>query len=51
MIVFKYICGHCEQELGFNPEKILLSVDSVGGIFILGLTLLLIAMNEFDGKK
>ena len=48
---YMWIMEHCEQELGFKPEKILLSGDSAGGSFILGLTLLIIAMNEFDGKK
>ena len=48
---YMWILEHCEQELGFKPEKILLSGDSAGGSFILGLTLLIIAMNEFDGKK
>ena len=48
---YMWIMDHCEQELGFKPEKILLSGDSAGGSFILGLTLLIIAMNEFDGKK
>ena len=48
---YMWIMEHCEQELGFKPEKIFLSGDSAGGSFILGLTLLIIAMNEFDGKK
>ena len=48
---YMWILEHCEQELGFKPEKILLSGDSAGASFIFGLTLLIIAMNEFDGKK
>ena len=46
-----WILDHCEQELGFKPEKILLSGDSAGGSLMLALTLLIIAMNEFDEKK
>jgi hormone-sensitive lipase len=48
---YMWILVHCEEELGFKPEKIMLSGDSAGGSLILGLTLLIIAMNEFDGKK
>ena len=49
--VYMWVLTHCEEELGFKPEKIILTGDSAGGSFILGLTLLIIAMNEFDGKK
>jgi len=48
---YMWILDHCEQELGFKPEKILLSGDSAGGSLMLALTLLIIAMNEFDEKK
>jgi len=46
-----WILNHCEQELGFKPEKIIMSGDSAGGNLLLGLILLLNAMNEFDNKK
>jgi len=48
---YMWILDHCEQEFGFKPEKILLSGDSAGGSLMLALTLLIIAMNEFDEKK
>ena len=48
---YMWILDHCEQELGFKPEKILLSGDSAGGSLMLALTLLIISMNEFDEKK
>ena len=48
---YMWILNHCEQELGFKPEKIIMSGDSAGGNLLLGLILLLNAMNEFDNKK
>ena len=48
---YMWILNHCEKELGINPEKIIISGDSAGGNLLLGLVLLLIAMNEYDGKK
>ena len=48
---YMWILNHCENELGFKPEKIIFSGDSSGGNYILGLTFLIIAMNEFDGKN
>ena len=48
---YMWILNHCEQELGIKPEKILISGDSAGGSLVLGLVLLIIAMNKFDEKK
>ena len=48
---YMWILDHCEQELGFKPEKIILSGDSAGGNLLIGLILLLLAMNEYDGKN
>ena len=48
---YMWVLNHCENELGFKPEKLILSGDSAGGNLLLGLVLLLIAMNKYDGKN
>ena len=48
---YMWILNHCEKELGFVPEKIFISGDSAGGNLLLGLVLLLIAMNKYDDKN
>ena len=48
---YMWILNHCEKELGFLPEKIFISGDSAGGNLLLGLVLLLIAMNKYDEKS
>ena len=48
---YMWILDHCEEELGFKPEKIILSGDSSGGNFALGLNFLLLSMNLFEGKN
>ena len=48
---YMWILNHCEKELGFKPEKIILSGDSAGGNYILVLTLLIIAINELENKN
>ena len=48
---YMWILNHCENELGIKPEKIIISGDSSGGNFVLGLTFLIISMNEFEGKN
>ena len=49
--VYMWILEHCEKELGFIPEKIILSGDSSGGNFTLALTFLLIALKLYEGKN
>ena len=49
--VYMWILDHCEEELGFKPEKIILSGDSSGGNFALCLNFLLLSMNLFEGKN
>ena len=49
--VYMWILDHCEKELGFKPEKIILAGDSSGGNFILALTFLLISINIYEDKK
>ena len=48
---YMWILDNCESELGFKPEKIILSGDSSGGNFALCLNFLLQSMNIFEGKK
>ena len=48
---YMWILDNCEKELGFKPEKIILSGDSSGGNFALCLNFLLQSMNLFEGKK
>ena len=48
---YMWILDHSEEELGFKPEKIILSGDSSGGNFALCLNFLLLSMNLFEGKK
>ena len=48
---YMWILEHCEEELGFKPEKIILSGDSSGGNYALCLNFLLLSMNLFEGKK
>ena len=49
--MYMWVLNHCEKELGFKPEKIILSGDSSGGNFILALTFLIICMNEYENKN
>ena len=49
--VYMWIVEHCEQELGFIPEKIILSGDSSGGNLALALTFLLISLYLYEGKN
>ena len=42
---------HCEEELGFKPEKIILVGDSSGGNLALALFFLIISINEYENKK
>ena len=46
-----WILNHCEEELGFKPEKINLSGDSSEGNFALCLNFLLLSMNVYEGKN
>ena len=48
---YLWILSHCENELGFKPEKIIFSGDSSGGNFILALTFLIISMNKYENKN
>ena len=48
---YMWILEHCEEELGFKPEKIILSGDSSGGNYALCLNFLLLSMNIFEGKN
>ena len=48
---YRWIINHCEDVLGFNPKKIILAGDSSGATFVLSLTYLLIAKNEFENEK
>ena len=48
---YMWILDNCEKELGFKPEKIILSGDSSGGNFALCLNFLLQSMNIFEGKN
>ena len=48
---YMWILDNCESELGFKPEKIILSGDSSGGNFALCLNFLLQSMNLFEGKN
>ena len=48
---YMWILEHCEEELGFKPEKIILSGDSSGGNYALCLNFLLLSMNLFEGKN
>ena len=48
---YMWILDHSEEELGFKPEKIILSGDSSGGNYALCLNFLLLSMNLFEGKK
>ena len=48
---YMWILNHCEKELGIKPEKIIFSGDSAGGNYILALTFLIIAINEFENKN
>ena len=49
--VYMWILNHCEKELGFKPEKIILSGDSSGGNYMLALTFLIISLNLDEGKN
>ena len=49
--VYMWILDHCEKELGFKPEKIILAGGSSGGNFALALTFLLISMNLYENKN
>ena len=48
---YMWILDHCEEELGFKPEKIILSGDSSGGNFALCLNFLLLSMNVYEEKN
>ena len=48
---YRWIIDHCEEIMGFIPEKIILGGDSSGATFILSLTYLLIAKNEFENEN
>jgi hormone-sensitive lipase len=48
---YMWILDHCEKELGFKPEKIILAGDSSGGNFVLALTFLLISLNIYENKN
>ena len=48
---YMWIIDHCKEELGFEPETIILSGDSSGGNFALCLNFLLLTINLFEGKK
>ena len=48
---YMWIIDHCKEELGFEPEKIILSGDSSGGNFALCLNFLLLTINLFEGKQ
>ena len=48
---YRWIINHCGDVLGFNPKKIILAGDSSGGTFVLSLTYLLIAKNEFEKEN
>ena len=49
--MYMWILDHCEKELGFKPEKIILAGDSSGGNFVLALTFLILSINEYEDKK
>ena len=48
---YMWVIDHCKEELGFEPEKIILSGDSSGGNFALCLNFLLLTINLYEGKK
>ena len=48
---YMWIMDHCKEELGFDPEKIILSGDSSGGNFALCLNFLLSSINLFEKKN
>ena len=48
---YMWVLDNCESELGFKPEKIILSGDSSGGNFALCLNFLIQSMNIFEGKN
>ena len=49
--VYMWILDNCEKELGFKPQKIILTGDSSGGNFVLALTFLIICLNIYEGKN
>ena len=49
--MYMWVINHCEKELGFKPEKIILAGDSSGGNLALALTFLIISMNEYENKN
>ena len=48
---YRWIIDHCEKIIGIKPKKIILAGDSSGGTFVLSLTFLIIALNEFQNEK
>ncbi len=48
---YLWILENCEKEIGFKPEKIILSGDSAGGNYALALTNILIALNLKENKN
>lgn len=49
--MYMWMMNHCENELGFKPEKIILAGDSSGGNIVIALTFLIIAMNKYENKN
>lgn len=48
---YRWIINHCEEIIGIKPKKIILGGDSSGATFVLSLTFLLIAKNEFENAN
>ena len=48
---YRWIINHCEDVIGIKPKKLILAGDSSGGSFVLSLTYLLIAKNEFENEN
>jgi hormone-sensitive lipase len=48
---YRWIVNHCEDIIGIKPKKLILSGDSSGATFVLSLTFLLIAKNEFENAN
>ena len=49
--MYMWVLEHCENELGFKPEKIILAGDSSGGNLALALIYLIISLNEYENKN
>ena len=48
---YRWIINHCEEIIGIKPKKLILAGDSSGATFVLSLTFLLIAKNEFENAN